>query len=122
MGANNRLEGTVRSLEGDRVGLEVDGRLLHGRARGPVSVGTAAVGLIRLERLSAHAEPGPARIPMSLGESLFLGDHYELVFDWEAPSGGETRRLIRGVSRDGLTHGIWHVELPEEDLMIFPAD
>ena len=122
MGANNRIDGTVAAIDGERVALDVGGRTLHGRARGPLAVGAPAAALIRLERVAAHAEPGPDRHPMTLGDSLFLGDRYELVFDWDVASGGETRRLVRAFARDGLEPGPWHVDLPEKDVMIFPAE
>jgi len=122
MGANNRFEGRVTALDGDRVRLDVGGRSIAGRARAPVAVGEAAVALIRLERVTAHSEPGPNRLAMRLGESLFLGDRHELVFDWESAADGEIRHLVRAFSRDGLEPGTWHVELPETEVMVFPAE
>ncbi len=121
MGAHNRFEGTVTALDGDRVTLDVGGRTLRGRARGPLEVGGRAVAIIRLERVSARRDPGPDRVAMTLGESLFLGDRWELVFDWEVASGGETRQLVRAFALDGLDDGVWQVELPEQDLMVFPV-
>ena len=120
MGANTRFEGTVTAIDGERVSLSVGGRTLHGRARRPLAVGAPAVGLIRLERIKARAEPGPDRVPMTLGDSLFLGDRWELVFDWDVGEAGG-KQLVRAFALDGLEPGVWQVELPEQDLMVFPA-
>jgi iron(III) transport system ATP-binding protein len=122
MGAHNRFEGTVKAIEGERVTLDVGGRTLHGRARGPLAVGAKVVAIIRLERLTARREPGPDRVPMTLAESLFLGDRWELVFDWDVAASGETKQLVRAFALDGLDPGTWQVELPEQDLMVFPAE
>ena len=121
MGAHNRFEGTVMAVDGDRVTLDVGGRTLRGRARRPVGVGDRAVAVIRLERITARREPGPDRVPMTLAESLFLGDRWELVFDWHVAASGETRQLVRAYALDGLDPGTWQVEMPEQDLMVFPA-
>ena len=119
MGAHNRFEGTVTAKDGERVTLDVAGRTLHGIARAPVAIGEKVVALIRLERVQVRGEAGPDRVPMALGESLFLGDRWELVFDWEGTAGDS--HLVRAFALDGLDHGTWHLELPAADLMVFPA-
>jgi iron(III) transport system ATP-binding protein len=122
MGSHNRFEGMVMGLDGDVVTLSVAGRTLHGRARQPLNIGAKATGIIRLERVVAHREPGADRIAMQLTDSLFLGDRYELVFKTDAVvADGEGEQIVRAFALNGLDPGTYHVELPAGDLLVFPG-
>src|SRR5713226_2692405 len=72
MGSNNRLPGTLKEKFGERGALMVEGHRLDGMLRTDATVGTAATGVIRLERVRVADGPGANRIPMTLQTQMYL--------------------------------------------------
>ncbi|MER9120097.1 hypothetical protein NKH93_26370 [Mesorhizobium sp. M0954] len=81
MGANNRLDGVVTAINGNRAEIVANGIHLVGSAQQELTVGAKVTALVRLERVTWSGEDGPGRIAMTCVESLFLGDRHEVIFE-----------------------------------------
>jgi len=113
MGSNNQLPGKVAQVTGGRALLEGEGWRLWGVTRGELKVGDAATGVIRLERTQIATGAGEARVQTELVTDMFLGDRRENLFKL-----GALRLRCYGKTTAG---GASWLELPPDDLWIFPA-
>ena len=113
MGANNRIEGTVRTVDG-QVGLTGDGWHLAGRALGSLADGQPGIGYVRLERVRVGPEPGAGYLDLELRSTIFLGERFEYVFE------GRGLR-IRAWGNARLFANQRTVSIHPDDLWIFPA-
>jgi len=113
MGSNNQLPGKVAQVTGGRALLEGEGWRLWGVTRGELKVGDAATGVIRLERTQIATDAGEARVQTELVTDMFLGDRRENLFKL-----GALRLRCYGKTTAG---GASWLELPPDDLWIFPA-
>jgi len=113
MGSNNQLPGKVAQVTGGRALLEGEGWRLWGVTRGELKVGDAATGVIRLERTQIASGAGEARVQTELVTDMFLGDRRENLFKL-----GALRLRCYGKTTAG---GASWLELPPDDLWIFPA-
>ncbi len=109
MGSNNRLAGT--SAGAGR--LKIGDAILEGVARGEVSAGAPAIGVIRLERVRVADAAGPNRIKMELKTQMYLGERFELVF-------AQGALTVRAYAERELAMGAHYVEFPKDALWIFP--
>jgi iron(III) transport system ATP-binding protein len=112
MGNNTRLEGKLVAKADQRASIEVMGTKLAGLARSSAAVGDKATGVIRLEKVTLAAAPGPNRIPMTLKTQMYIGERWELVFVKDALS-------VRAYSAAPLDRETCHVEFPPAALWIF---
>jgi len=112
MGSNNHLPGKVTQVVDGRAMLEGNGWRLWGVARGELKTGDAATGVIRLERTRIAQGAGENRVATELITDMFLGDRRENLFKL----GALRLRCYGEASADGAC---W-LELPREDLWIFP--
>jgi iron(III) transport system ATP-binding protein len=112
MGNNTRLEGKLVAKADQRASIEVMGTKLAGLARSRAAVGDKATGVIRLEKVTLAAAPGPNRIPMTLKTQMYIGERWELVFVKDALS-------VRAYSAAPLDRETCHVEFPPAALWIF---
>ena len=113
MGSNNQLPGKVAQVTDGRALLEGEGWRLWGVTRGELKVGDAATGVIRLERTQIATGAGEARVQTELVTDMFLGDRRENLFKL-----GPLRLRCYGKTTHGAA--VW-LELPPDDLWIFPA-
>jgi len=113
MGSNNQLPGKVAQVTGGRALLEGEGWRLWGVTRGELKVGDAATGVIRLERTQIATGAGEDRVQTELVTDMFLGDRRENLFKL-----GALRLRCYGKTIAG---GASWLELPPDDLWIFPA-
>ncbi|MEO8740636.1 MAG: ABC transporter ATP-binding protein [Casimicrobiaceae bacterium] len=113
MGSNNHLPGKVAQVSGGRALLEGEGWRLWGITHGDLKVGDAATGVIRLERTQIAQGAGEARVHTELVTDMFLGDRRENLFKL-----GPLRLRCYGKTIAGSAS--W-LELPPDDLWIFPA-
>ena len=113
MGSNNQLPGKVAQVTGGRALLEGEGWRLWGVTRGELKVGDAATGVIRLERTQIATGAGEDRVQTELVTDMFLGDRRENLFKL-----GALRLRCYGKTTAG---GASWLELPPDDLWIFPA-
>jgi len=93
--------------------LEGEGWRLWGVTRGELKVGDAATGVIRLERTQIASGAGEDRVQTELVTDMFLGDRRENLFKL-----GALRLRCYGKTIAG---GASWLELPPDDLWIFPA-
>jgi iron(III) transport system ATP-binding protein len=112
MGSNNRFEGKLAEVRGDRGRLEGGGWTLWGRLRMAKSAGEAATGLIRVERMRLSEGAGGDHLKMKLASALYLGERWEYLFHL-----GELRIRVWGEER--LPEGEYWVAVPETSLWIF---
>src|SRR5256884_321986 len=78
MGSNNRIEGQVAEMRDGAALLSGEGWRLWGEPRGGTKTGgSAATGMIRLERVRVADGPGDNRVRLPLVTSMFLGDKWE---------------------------------------------
>jgi iron(III) transport system ATP-binding protein len=112
MGSNNRVEGTLVDVTGGKATIDVFGERLTGVARTKSSVGSKAVGIIRLERVHCGATPGPNRLKMELKAPMYLGERWELVFTRE-------NLTVRAYADAPLGPGEHYVEFPQDALWVF---
>lgn len=112
MGSNNRLEGKLAEVAGERGRLQGEGWTLWGRLRAAKKAGEAATGLIRVERVRLSDGTGPDRLRMKLNSALYLGERWEYMFHL-----GELRIRVWGEER--LPEGEYWVSVPEPSLWIF---
>ncbi len=115
LGANNIARGMLGSVKGDRATVTGDGWSLEGILRGKdVAPGSEAQAVIRVEKITVTDAPGPNRLPMSLDDSLFLGDRWEYRIrsgDFSAKAHG-MRPLAPGA--------VW-CEFPPDSVWVFPS-
>lgn len=80
MGSNNRIDGTLRIVDGTTM-LVGEGWSLPGRAMHPLPDGAPASGYVRLERTRIGATPGAGTLALDLVSTLYLGERFEYVFE-----------------------------------------
>jgi len=114
MGSNNHLPGKVTQILRGRALLEGDGWKLWGAARDGLQVGSAATGIIRLERTKIATSGGDNRLRTELVTGMFLGDRKENLFKLD----GLRLRCYGSVPTESSA---CLLELPPEDLWIFPG-
>lgn len=112
MGSNNRFDGRLAEVAGERGKLEAEGWTLWGGLRATKNVSEAATGLIRVERLHLCDGPGADHLKMKLSSSLYLGERWEYLFHL-----GDLRIRVWGEER--LPEGEYWVAVPETSLWIF---
>jgi iron(III) transport system ATP-binding protein len=113
MGSNNRIEGKVAERRGSAALLAGDRWQLWGEARGAgVAVGSAATGMIRLERVRLAEGQGEHAVKLPLVTSMFLGDRWEYLFHH-----GDLR--LRAYGPRALAPGDQWLEIAPENLWIF---
>ena len=116
MGSNNRLAGVVGEVTAGRARIEGPGWSLWGVSRGNSALthGDHAVALIRLERVGFAAGPGPNVLAARLTTSMYLGDHWEHLFQL-----GEI--TLRARSSNPPTEKACWLSLAERDVWVFSA-
>ena len=112
MGTNNRLEGRILEVRGDRALLGGQGWQVWGQLRADHAPGDAATGVIRLERTELATEPGENRLEARLDTALYLGDRW----DYLVHAAGLRLRLWATVAP---TKGPHWISLPTSSLWIF---
>ncbi len=112
MGTNNRLEGRILEVRGDRALLGGEGWQVWGRLRSPRAPGDAAIGVIRLEKTELATEPGENRLQARLDTALYLGDRW----DYLVHAAGLRLRLWATVAP---TKGPYWISLPSSSLWVF---
>ena len=117
MDSNNRIPGQVAEIREGQARLVGEGWSLWGESRAPANAlraGSAAIGLVRLERVRVASGPGENRVHLPLVTSMYLGDRWEHLFHL-----GDIR--LRAYGREPLPAGEHWLEIPRGDLWIFPA-
>jgi iron(III) transport system ATP-binding protein len=112
MGTNNRLEGRILEVRGDRALLGGEGWQVWGRLRAERAPGDAATGLIRLERTVLTTGPGENRLEARLDTALYLGERW----DYLVHAAGLRLRLWTTVAP---AEGPYWISLPSSSLWIF---
>ena len=112
MGSNNRLDGKLIEVSGDKATMDVFGEKIIGLARTKAAPGSKAVGIIRLERVQCSSRPGPNRLKMDLKTPMYLGERWELVFTRE-------NLTVRAYANAPLPPGEHYVEFPPDVLWVF---
>jgi iron(III) transport system ATP-binding protein len=113
MGSNNHLPGKIVQVDAGKALLEGEGWRLWGATRGELRVGDAATGVIRLERTRIADGAGENRVQTELVTGMFLGDRRENLFEL-----GALRLRCYGRA---VASGVAWLELPPDDLWLFPA-
>ncbi|KAF1021973.1 MAG: Spermidine/putrescine import ATP-binding protein PotA [Paracidovorax wautersii] len=119
MGSNNRFEGRIAERRGELARLEGPGWSLWGRVFGPGEVGSAAVGVARVEQTVQRDQPGDNTLPAALQTSMYLGDRWECVYVAQGAGGHEGR--IRAYSSGPAAPAGYQLHVPPEQLWIYPA-
>ena len=109
MGVNNTFEATVKEVAGQRVRLDLGGRLVWGVNKGGRSVGDSATAVIRVEAVGVAQTDG---VGATLDASAYLGGRWEHVFDLQGQS-------VRAVTPHRLAPGDYPLTLPETALWVF---
>ena len=112
MGSNNKLQGKVVERRDGSALLAGDGWQLWGDARGSAAAGSAATGMVRLERVRLADGPGDNVVKLPLVTSMFLGDRWEHLFHR-----GDLR--LRAYGPVGLAPGEQWLEIKPETFWIF---
>jgi iron(III) transport system ATP-binding protein len=112
MGSNNKVPGKVVERRGDSALLAGDGWQLWGDARGAAAAGSAATGMVRLERVRLASGEGANVIKLPLVTSMFLGDRWEHVF-------GRGDLRLRAYGPVALAPGDQWLEIAPESFWIF---
>jgi len=112
MGSNNVLAGKISDVRDGFVRLGGEGWSLWGEARGNVKPGSAATGMIRLERVRLADGQGDNRLRLPLVTSMYLGDKWEHLFH-----AGDMR--LRAYGNVPLAPGEHWLEIPRDDLWVF---
>jgi iron(III) transport system ATP-binding protein len=112
MGSNNQLPGKVAQVVDGKALIEGEGWRLWGVVRGELRPGDAATGVIRLERTHIADGAGDNRVETELVTGMFLGDRKENLFKLGA-------LRLRCYGHTAASGSCW-VELPRDDLWIFP--
>jgi spermidine/putrescine transport system ATP-binding protein len=128
VGANNRIMGTARAINGGVVELESGGWLLRARCRGSIAPKTAVAAFLRPEA----ATLGRASAELRAGQSSHLGEVIALLFDGansavllrEARSGLELRIALpqTGSFADLAPGARVRFSFDPERAICFPAD
>ena len=130
IGVTNFIAGKVRSVDGQRVVLERDGREIRGCAAqvGDLSVGGTAYGAIRAEQVRITAAGAPLAgldtiVDGIVADVIFEGDR--VVYEIAAPAAGEA--VLRVFDHDPAGHTQFEpgssVQLGwnESDVLVFSA-
>ena len=130
IGVTNFIAGKVRSVDGQRVVLERDGREIRGCAAqvGDLSVGGTAYGAIRAEQVRITAAGAPLAgldtiVDGTVADVIFEGDR--VVYEIAAPAAGEA--VLRVFDHDPAGHNQFEpgssVQLGwnESDVLVFSA-
>jgi putative spermidine/putrescine transport system ATP-binding protein len=130
IGVTNFIAGKVRSVDGQRVVLERDGREIRGCAAqvGDLSVGGIAYGAIRAEQVRIAAAGAPLAgldtiVDGIVADVIFEGDR--VVYEIAAPAAGDT--VLRVFDHDPVGHNQFEpgssVQLGwnEIDVLVFSA-
>lgn len=113
MGSNNVLKGRLRESRGDKLCLDVGEWSFWGKRRGALQTGVDATGVIRVAGVRRVDGPGENRMPVKLITCMYLGDHWEYLFD-----GNGTR--VRAFGSVPITDDQPHwIEIPEDCFWIF---
>ena len=112
MGSNNKVEGKVVERRGDSALLAGDGWQLWGDAKGAAAAGSAATGMVRLERVRLAGGAGANVVKLPLVTSMFLGDRWEHLFHR-----GDLR--LRAYGPVALPAGEQWLEIAPETFWIF---
>ncbi|HTH98401.1 MAG TPA: ABC transporter ATP-binding protein [Stellaceae bacterium] len=80
MGSNNRIDGTIRVVDGKTM-LMGEGWSLPGRAMNHMSDGAPASGYVRLERTRIGTTAGAGTLTLDLVSTLYLGERFEYLFE-----------------------------------------
>jgi iron(III) transport system ATP-binding protein len=113
MGSNNRFQATVKAVTPDGVTLQGPGWQIETRGKHGLKAGDQAQVVVRLERVRVTEEPGPNRVPARLVTAMYLGDHWEYLFE----SGELQFRAFGDAARS--TGGEHWLELPPEACWAF---
>ncbi|GAB4058443.1 ABC transporter ATP-binding protein [Uliginosibacterium sediminicola] len=113
MGSNNLIKGRVRESRGDAVCIDVGDWSLWGQRRGTVDSGSEANGLVRVAAVRQVDGPGDNRMRVRVITSMYLGDHWEYLFD-----GNGTRIRAHGNLPLAADSEHW-IEIPAERLWVF---
>ena len=81
MGSNNRFEGKIGEIAGDRAQLQGDDWSLWGELQEKKEPGASAVALTRVERTRLVDTGGDNHIQMQLKSALYLGERWEYVLE-----------------------------------------
>jgi iron(III) transport system ATP-binding protein len=114
MGSNNHLPGKIAQIANGRALLEGERWRLWGTVCGPLEVGSAATGIIRLERTKIDMGGGDNHLRTEIVTGMFLGDRKENLLKV-----GALRLRCYGGLPAGSSECL--LELPPDDLWIFPA-
>ncbi len=112
MGANNRLEGKLVEVSNGHATIDIFGERITGRARTKAGVGSAAIGIIRLERVRCADAPGPNRLAMKLETPMYLGERWELLF-------ARGPLNVRAYADHPPARGEHYIEFPPDALWVF---
>jgi len=112
MGSNNRLEGSIRSVSGERAEIAGPNWALSGTLRTGKQAGEAATALIRIESMRLAEEAGENRLALPLTSVLYVGERWEYLFALD----GQPIRVWGSARIDG---GEQHIHFPADKLWIF---
>ena len=112
MGSNNRFDGKIAEISGNRARLENHGWSLWGKLRGNKEPGAPGTGLIRVERVRLADGGGENHLKMQLKSALYLGERWEYVLQL-----GELRLRVWG--EEGRAPGECWVAIPQDEFWIF---
>ncbi|SEQ10990.1 iron(III) transport system ATP-binding protein [Devosia sp. YR412] len=115
LGANNIVNGKIERVDGGIAVFGGNGWTLGGTVRGggPVSAGSDARAVIRVEQIAVSDQPAPDAIEMELDDSIYLGDKWEYRLrrgDFAARAHG-TRKMEPGKV---------YARIPAESVWVFP--
>ena len=112
MGSNNRFDGKIAEISGNRARLENHGWSLWGKLRGNKEPGASGTGLIRVERVRLADGGGENHLKMQLKSALYLGERWEYVLQL-----GDLRLRVWG--EEARAPGECWVAIPQEEFWIF---
>jgi len=112
MGNNNRLHGEVTEVSGKYARIAGQGWALNGQLKSPLKPGDRATAVVRMERMRIASAPGDNTLRLPLSTSVYLGNHWEYVFDVSGT-------LLRGYTPEPLPEGEQLLEIPANHLWIF---
>jgi len=112
MGSNDRFEGKIAEVVGQRARLAGEGWSLWGNLQVNKNVGADGTGLIRVERLHVADGAGENHLKMQLTSALYLGERWE----YQLQLGGVRIRLWGDSARPV---GECWVAVPQAGLWIF---
>jgi iron(III) transport system ATP-binding protein len=112
MGSNNRFDGKIAEISGNRARLENDGWSLWGKLQGNKEPGAPGTGLIRVERVRLADSGGENHLKMQLKSALYLGERWEYVLQL-----GELRLRVWG--EEARAPGECWVAIPQDEFWVF---